>query len=132
MIRGIILVLMLAFPALVAADINRLSASPGLERPDAITRVLRTQEPGLNLMPTTRPAWETAFGPPKPSCGEVRTPCPGTALVHLTRRDAQPDCRSAANGPVLWPHEPRADEQKTVLAEQRIKQTRAGNSKPAN
>jgi len=114
--------LILAFPVLVAADINRLSLHPDLERPDALFWSVRRPEPGLTTIAPVLPTWEGACTPSATGSGQSRAACPAVAPQHVTRCLPQPDCRNDGNAPTLWPYAPRTDEQKTAAEEPRLKQ----------
>lgn len=110
--------LILALPALVAADINRLKPSPDLDRPDALPWNMRTRRPELRVAYPAQPSW-ASISRPNPVRSKSVGPCHATAPQHVTRCLPQPDCRNDGNIPVLWPHAPRVDEQKTVAMEPR-------------
>jgi hypothetical protein len=57
-----------------------------------------------------------------------RIPCRGSE--YLSRCLSQPDCASHVNVPVLWPHAPRADEQKTAARERRVEEARSQDGWP--
>jgi len=116
------IVLILALPALVLADINRLRPSPDLERPDALPWNMRMQRPELAVVPSALPAWASTYMSSPAERSSNRVPCPCPASQHLSLCLSQPDCLNHANAPILWPHAPRADEQKTAAKEPRPKQ----------
>ena len=130
--KALSVVLILAFPALVAADINRLNPNPDLERPDARTWQLRPHESGLVLPSSPLPVWKGAFAPVTPGCGTGRVACPSSLPGHVAKRTVQPDNRTPVLAPILWPHSPRADEVRTVAREPRPGQARRGDTQPAN
>ena len=132
MIRNMTVVLIMALPVLVTADINRLDANLDLERPDTRTWCLRTQQPEFVPMSATLPVWEGVFIPGAAGRSQGRTPCPSAAPEHVTRRLAQPDCRNTTIRPALWPFAPRADEKKTAAREPRPERTRIPAAEPAN
>ena len=125
------IVLILALPALVAADIDRLRPSPDFERPDALAWNTRTHEPELPMKPPVPPAWQgaCASGPTGPGRSQIQRLVP--VPEHVALCQSQPDCRSHVNAPALWPHAPRTDEQKTTDKERRQKQARTRNKHPA-
>jgi hypothetical protein len=122
--------LILGLPALVAADINRFNPRRDLERPDALRWNMRTQRPELNVAPSALPAWVSICRPNPAAHCKSQTPCP--VPQHLCRCLSQPDCLSHASAPVLWPHSPRADEQRTADKEPRPKQAQVQDKHPAN
>jgi len=124
-------VLILALPALVTADINRLKLSPDLEKPDALAWIARRPEPGLTAMLPLLPVWEGG-GAPVAADRESPIACPGAAPEHVARYLSQPDCRTHVNAPALWLHAPRTDEQKTVAKEPAPEQVQIQDKHPAN
>ena len=110
--------LILALPALVAADINRFNPDRDLERPDAVLWRVQRPEPGLTAITPVLPAWKGVGMPLVTGC-QSRVACPSTVPQHVTRCLPSPDCRNEVSAPILWPHAPRVDERKTVAMEPR-------------
>lgn len=123
--------IMLALPALVAADINRFNPDRDLERPDAVLWRVQRPEPGLTAMTPVLPVWKGA-GVPLVNVCQSRVACPSAAPQHVTRCLPSPDCRNNVSAPVLWPHAPRVDEVKTTAEERRLDRALAPDGKPAN
>ncbi len=123
--------LILSLPALVTADVNRLRPSRGLEEPDALCWNMQTHRPEPTAVPLVMPSWASIrmSNPTVTSRSSIQ--CPTSAPQHVTRRLSQPECASYVKAPVLWPHAPRADEQKTADREPRPKQTQAQDRQPA-
>ena len=126
------IVLILALPALVAADINRVRLGPGPEQPDALRWNMRMQRPELTVVPSVQPAWASICTPNPTERSSYRVPCPCPAAQHLGLCLSQPDCLNHANAPILWPHAPRADEQKTAAKEPRPEQAQVQYKHSAN
>ena len=124
--------LILALPALVTADINRLRPRMDAERPDAVCVNARRPEPQLAVMSPLLPVWDEACVSAAAGPGRTEMQCPASVPEHLTRRQSQPDCRNHVNAPVLWPHAPRTDEQRTVTNELRSEQARLQDRHPTN
>ncbi len=131
MTKLIAVALILALPALVAADINRFNPTRDLERPDALPRSVQRPEPGLAVMVPVLPVWQGAGTPLATGC-QSRVACPSTVPQHVARCLSGPDCHNKASSPVLWPHAPRADEQKTAAKEPRQEQAQVPNNQLAN
>ena len=131
MTKLVAVVLILALPDLVTADINRLKLNPDLEKPDALAWIVRRPEPRLTTMHAPLPVWESA-GVPVTADRESPIACPSTAPEHVARCLSQPDCRNHVNAPALWLHAPRTDEQKTVAKEPAPEQVQVQDKHPAN
>ena len=123
---------MLATPALLMADINRLNPSRDLERPDAMIRRMQGQESGLTAMSVPLPVWEGVGKPIDPGRRPSQVPCPPSVSPYLTRCRPQPDCPIHAKAPVLWPHAPRTEERKTAAVEQRLVQDQTQGTQPTD
>jgi hypothetical protein len=122
--------LILALPALAAADINRLRLSPDPDRPDALLwNARRTQ---LSPAPVGLPAWAGPSMPLVPNCRKSQIAGPCTVPEYVTRCQREPGCPNRASAPMLWPKAPRTDEQKTATEELRVARGWVQNSRPAN
>jgi len=124
--------LILALPALVTADVNRFRPSRGLEEPDALCWNMRTHRPERTVVTSVLPAWASICAPSPAERSSNQVTCPGPGSQYLSRRLSQPECANYVKMPVLWPHAPRADEQKTAAGEPRPKKAQAQDKQPAN
>ncbi|GEM_PF-2136158 len=125
-------VVILALPVVVAADINRLRLSPDLERSDALIWKARRTELSLRAVPIGLSVW---VGPSAPlvsrsSKSELRCQC--SVPPHVTRCQCDPDRPDRTVMPVLWPHSPRTDERKTAAKERRQKQAQVQDEHRVN
>jgi len=132
MTRLTTVILILVLPALVAAAVNRLQTSPGLERPDDLTWNMQRHEPGPVVMRQSPSAWDGVCLLRATGCCRSGVACLGPACQQVTRLQLQPDRREEANAPVLWPHAPRMDEQETVARELRAERVPAQGPQPAD
>ncbi len=123
--------LVLALPALVAADINRFDPDRDLERADAVLWRVQRPEPGLTATTPVLPVWKGAGIPLVAGC-QSRVACPSTVPQHVTRCLSSPDCRNNVSAPVLWPHAPRVDEARTTAEERRLDNALAPDGRPAD
>jgi len=130
MTRQTAFALIVALPGLVTADIYRFRPSPDIARPDVLPWDMRIQKPEPIAMRSALPSWANTCtaGPAERSSN--RLPCPSSQ--HLSLCLSQPDCLNHANLPILWPHAPRVDEQKTVAKEPRPEQAQIQDKHPAN
>jgi hypothetical protein len=128
MTKLVAVALILVLPGLVAADINRLRPSPDLEQPDALPWNTRTHRPELTLVPSVSPAEASICMSDLAERNSNRIPCPCPASQVLSRCLSQPDCLNHANMPILLPHAPRADEQRTSEKELRLVRTQERRS----
>lgn len=122
----------LTLPTLLVADINRFNPSRDLERPDAVIRRMQGQESGQTALSVRLSVWEGVCKPIDAGRRPSQMPCPPSVPPYLTRCQPQPDCSIHANAPVLWPHAPRVDEQKTAAKEPRTEQAQVPNNQPVN
>jgi hypothetical protein len=125
-------VVILALPALVMADINRLKLSPDLDPPDALPWSARRTEPSLRAVPVGMPVWVAPSVPLVPRCCKNEVPGPCTAPQYVTRCQCKPDIADRAVAPILWPHSPRTDERNTLTKEQRLAKGCVQDSQPVN
>ena len=125
-------VVIMALPALVAADVNRLKPSPESDRPDALIWKARRTELSLRAVPVGLPVWAGPCAPlvSRSSKSELRYQC--SVPQHVTRCQCDPDRPDRTGMPVLWPHFPCTDEQRTTADEQRRELTRVRGKHPAN
>jgi hypothetical protein len=132
MTRRAAFALILALPGLATADFYRLRPSPDIVQPDALPWNMRIQRPEPMAVHNALPSSANNYtvSPAERSSNRVPSPCP--AAQHLGLCLSQPDCLSHASAPVLWPHAPRADEQKTADKEPRPKQAQVPDNQPAN
>jgi hypothetical protein len=112
--------LVLALPGLVAADIDRLRLSPASEQPDALPWDIRTRRPVVAVAPSVLPAWASISRSDPCERGNNKVPCPCPAAQRLNSCFSQPECRAKVSAPILWLHSPRSDERKT-LQEERVR-----------
>jgi len=126
------LALILALPGLVTADFHRFRPSPDTAQPDALPWNMRIQRPEPVAMRWALPSWANTYtaSPAEGSSSRVPGPCP--ASQHLSLCLSQPDCLNHANVPILWPHAPRVDEQKTVAKEPHPERVQVQDKHPAN
>jgi hypothetical protein len=110
--------LALALPGLVAADMNRLRLSPDPAQPDALTWDMRTRRRVVAVAPSVLPAWASVSRPDPYERGNNRVSCPCPAAQRLSSCFEQPECRRRTSAPMLWPYSPRSDERKTRQEEQ--------------
>jgi hypothetical protein len=120
--------LIIALTGLVAADINRLRLSPDLEQRDALPWNMRTHRPELTPVPSVGPAQASTRVSNLAERSSNRMPCQCPAAQRLSTCFSQPDCRAKASVPILWPHAPHADEQKTSEKELRLVKTQERGS----
>ncbi len=121
-------VLVLALPGLVMADYYRFRPSPDINPPDALRWDMRAHRPELTAVPSRPPSWASVV---TPGCSRSGFACKQSVPQYQVRCQSQPECQSHVNTPILWPHSPRADEQKTVLVEQRLKEATVQSRTPA-
>ncbi len=125
-------VVLLALPALVAADINRLKLSPDLDRADALPWNARRTEPNLMAWSVGLPVWA---GPSVPlvsrfSKSEFRCPC--TVPQHVVRCQCNPGRPDRTGVPVFRPHSARTRDDKTTAKEQHLGQGRVQDGRSAD
>ena len=132
MTRRAAFALILALPGLATADFYRLRPSPDIVQPDALPWNMRIQRPEPMVLHKALPSWANNCTVSPAERSSNRVPCPCPASQHLSLCLSQPDCLNHANAPILWPHAPRADEQKTAAKEPRPEQAQVQDKHSAN
>ena len=132
MIRRTAFALIVALPGLVTADFYRLRPSPDTAQPDALPWNTRIQRPEPTAVHSALPSWARITSSDPAGLFRSRAACPGVVPQHLGRCLSQPDCRRSVHVPILWPHSPRADEQKTAAEEMRTVQVQVEDKHTAN
>lgn len=132
MTRRAAFALILALPGLATADFYRLKPSPDIAQPDALPWNMRIQRPEPIALHSALPSWANTSTASPAERSSNRVPCACPASQHLSLCLSQPDCLKHANVPILWPHAPRVDEQKTVAKEPRPERAQVQDKHPAN